>query len=111
MRTSRGAAIGVITELVNVEGTLGIGVVALDVPGDGGGGTLAGLLEGHGAGDLGVTAENSNWRIESVRARRPGYGTGRGGWSEAGEGDRPGADIKVLKCAQGPRVEAGSVVG
>src|SRR5699024_5410362 len=38
----------------------GVGVVALDVPGDVGGGTLVGLLEGHSAGDLGVTTENSN---------------------------------------------------
>ena len=60
MRTSGGAAVGVVTELVNVESTLGVGVVALDVPGDGGGGTLAGLLEGDGAGDLGVTTENSD---------------------------------------------------
>lgn len=60
MRAGGGAAVGVVTELVDVEGTLGVGVVALDVPRDGGGGTLVGLLEGHGAGDLGVTAENSN---------------------------------------------------
>lgn len=60
MRTSGGAAVGVVTELVDVEATLGVGVVALDVPGDGGGRVLVGLLEGDSAGDLGVTAENSN---------------------------------------------------
>jgi hypothetical protein len=60
VRAGGGAAVGVVTELVDVEGTLGVGVVALDVPRDGGGGTLVGLLEGHVAGDLGVTAENSN---------------------------------------------------
>lgn len=60
MRTSGGAAVGVVTELVDVEGTLGVGVVAADVPGDGGGGTFVVLFEGHGAGDLGITAENSD---------------------------------------------------
>lgn len=61
MRTSGGAAVSVVTELVDVEGTLGVGVVAGDVPGDGGGGVLVGLLEGDGAADLGVTTEDSNW--------------------------------------------------
>ena len=58
--TSRGAAVGVVTELVNVESTLSVGVVAGDVPGDGGGGTLVSLLEGNGTGDLSVTTEDSN---------------------------------------------------
>lgn len=62
MRTSGGAAVSVVTELVDVEGALSVGIVALDVPGDGGGRRLTGLLEGDGAGDLGVTPENSNWR-------------------------------------------------
>jgi hypothetical protein len=56
----RGAAVGVVTELVDVEATLGVGVVTGDVPGDGGRGALVGLLEGDGAGDLGVSADNSN---------------------------------------------------
>lgn len=60
MGTSGGAAVGVVTELVDVETTLGVGVVAGDVPGDGGGGVLVGLLEGDGAGDLRVTTEDSN---------------------------------------------------
>jgi hypothetical protein len=66
VRTSGGAAVGVVTELVNVESTLSVGVVASDVPGDGGGGTLVGLLEGHGAGDLSVTTENSNCNERKV---------------------------------------------
>ena len=72
MRAGGGAAVGVVTELVDVEGTLGVGVVAGDVPGDGGGGTLAGLLEGHGAGDLSVTTENSNcpdWSMSCSRRK------------------------------------------
>jgi hypothetical protein len=57
---SGGATVGVVTELVNVETTLSIGIVAGDVPGDGGRGALVSLLEGDGAGDLSVTTENSN---------------------------------------------------
>lgn len=60
MGTGRGAAVGVVTKGVDVEATLGVGVVAGNVPGDGGGRGLALLLEGDGAGDLGVTTENSN---------------------------------------------------
>ena len=66
MRTGGGAAVGVVTELVNVEGTLGVGVVASDVPRDGGGDVGIVLLEGDGAGDLGVTTEDSNWTASSV---------------------------------------------
>lgn len=66
MRTGRGAAVGVVTELVDVETTLGVGVVAGDVPGDGGGGVLVVLLEGDGARHLGVTTEDSNY-MRSVR--------------------------------------------
>jgi hypothetical protein len=58
--TSGGAAVGVVTELVNVETTLSVGVVAGDVPRNGGRGSLVSLLEGDGAGDLGVSADNSN---------------------------------------------------
>jgi len=60
VRTSGGATVGVVTELVNVETTLSVGVVTSDVPGDGGGGTLIRLLEGNSAGDLRVTTNNSN---------------------------------------------------
>jgi hypothetical protein len=64
VRASGGAAVGVVTELVNVESTLGVGVVAGDVPGDGGRGALVSLLKGDGAGDLGVTTEDSNCRYK-----------------------------------------------
>lgn len=37
VRTGAGAAVGVVTELVNVEAALGVGIVALEVVGDGGG--------------------------------------------------------------------------
>lgn len=66
MRTSRGAAVGVVTELVNVESTLSVGVVARDVPGDGGGSALGGLVERDGTGDLGVTPENSDCQESEI---------------------------------------------
>lgn len=62
MRTSRSASVGVVTELVNVESPLGVGVVARDVPGNTGRARLALLLEGHGTSDLGVTAKDSHCR-------------------------------------------------
>ena len=69
MRTSRGASVGVVTELVNVESPLSVGVVARDVPGDGGGSALGGLVESDGTGDLGVTPENSDCRSQSASVR------------------------------------------
>jgi hypothetical protein len=65
VRAGRGAAVGVVTEGVNVHTTLSVGIVAGDVPWDGGLGTLRGLLEGNGTGDLGVSAEDGNY--ESYR--------------------------------------------
>ena len=60
MRAGRGAAVGVVTKGVDVEATLGVGIVAGDIPGDGGGRRLRVLLEDNGAGDLGVTTEDGN---------------------------------------------------
>lgn len=62
MRAGGGAAVGVVTELVDVEASLGVGVVAGDVPGDGCGGRLGSLFEGDGSADLGVTTEDGNCR-------------------------------------------------
>ena len=50
---------------MDVHAALSVGVVAGDVPGDGGVGVLVGLLEGNGSGDLGVTAELCNWAMVS----------------------------------------------
>ena len=58
MRTGAGAAVGVVTEGVDVHAALGVGIVAGDVPGDGRGRGLGVLGEGDGALDGGVTAEN-----------------------------------------------------
>lgn len=62
MRAGRGAAVRVVTKGVDVEATLGVGVIAGDVVGDGGRGTLRVLLEDDGAGDLCVSSEDSNCR-------------------------------------------------
>lgn len=40
VRTGRGAAVGVVAELVDVHASLGVGIVARDVVGDGGRGRL-----------------------------------------------------------------------
>lgn len=62
VRAGRGAAVRVVTKGVDVEATLGVGVIAGDVVGDGGRGTLRVLLEDDGAGDLCVSSEDSNCR-------------------------------------------------
>jgi len=60
VRPGGGAAVGVVAKGVNVHATLGVGIVAGDVPCDGGSGTLRGLLEVDGTGDLGVSTENGD---------------------------------------------------
>lgn len=60
MGSSGSAAVGVVTELMDVHSTLSIGIVASDVPCDGGWGGLGSLLEGNGSGDLGVTSDGCN---------------------------------------------------
>jgi len=58
VRSSTGAAVGVVTELMDVHATLSGGVVPFDVVGDGGGGGFGGLLECDGATYGGVTTED-----------------------------------------------------
>lgn len=72
MRTSRGAAVGVVTEGVDVEASLGVGVVTSDIPGDGGGSGLILLLENNGSGDLGVTTDDGNYREPGLAQARNG---------------------------------------
>jgi hypothetical protein len=60
VRTSRRAAIGVVAELVDMYATLGIGVVAGDVVGDGSGRGLGTLLEGHGSRDFRVSSDDGD---------------------------------------------------
>lgn len=60
VRTGGGAAVGVVTKLVNVHASLSVGIIARNVPGNGGWGGLALLLESDGSGDLGVTTDGCN---------------------------------------------------
>lgn len=60
MWSSGRATVGVVTELMDVEATLGVGIVAGEVPGDGRGRGLGLLLKGDGTGDLGVTSDGCN---------------------------------------------------
>lgn len=59
VRAGRGAAVGVVTKGVDVHATLGIGVVASDIPANSGGLRLGGLLKGDSASNLGVTTNNT----------------------------------------------------
>jgi hypothetical protein len=68
---SRSAAVGVVTKGVDVEAALGIGIVAGNVPGDGGRGALALLLEDDGAGHLGVTSEDADCRVNRTISYEP----------------------------------------
>lgn len=60
VRAGAGASVGVVSELMDVDATLGIGVVAGDVPGDGSRRGFGGLLEGHLSSDLGVSSDDGN---------------------------------------------------
>ena len=64
MGAGAGAAVGVVTELVDVHATLSVGVIALEVVGDGRGAGLGGLLEGDGATDGRVTTDNCDCWVE-----------------------------------------------
>lgn len=58
--SSGSAAIGVVTKGMDVHATLGIGIVAGDVPADSSGSRLRLLLEGDGTRDLGVSTDDGN---------------------------------------------------
>ncbi len=77
MGASGRAAVGVVAELVDVHASLGIGVIAGDVVGDGGWGGFIGLLEGYLTCDLGVSSEDSDCG-EGVSMVCSSYGERRG---------------------------------
>jgi hypothetical protein len=66
MRTSARAAVGIVTESMDVHATLGVGIVAGHIPADGRRGALGGLLEGNGALDVGVSTKNGNCRASTL---------------------------------------------
>lgn len=63
VRTGRGATVGVVTKLVDVEPTLGIGIVTSDLVGDGGWLILRNLFETNNTGHTGVTTQDSNFSL------------------------------------------------
>lgn len=60
VRTGRSAAVGIVAEGVDVHATLGVGIVARDVPGDLGGGGLGVLLEDNSALDIRVASNDAD---------------------------------------------------
>ena len=62
MRTSRGTAVRIVTELMDVETSFGVGIIAADVVGDGGGTGFGRLLKGHGPRDFRVSSKDGDYR-------------------------------------------------
>jgi hypothetical protein len=60
MRTSWRAAVGVVAKLVDMKATIGVGIMAADIPWNGGGRSFIRLLKGHGASDVGVAMKDSD---------------------------------------------------
>ena len=60
MRAGRGAAVCIVAKGVNMHATVRIGVLARDIPRDGGRGGLGLLLKGDGTRNLGVTPDDSD---------------------------------------------------
>jgi hypothetical protein len=80
--SSGGAAVGIVTELMDVHATLSAGIVTSDIPRDGGGRGLRVLLESDGSSDLGVTSDLCNCRQRITcqqEQRKEGLLTGRDG--------------------------------
>jgi len=82
VRAGGRAAVGVVAKGVNVHATLGVGIVARDVEGDGGSIRLRGLLEGDGALDVRVSTENCdyNWRRSLSAVAPMAFVVMFGGW-------------------------------
>lgn len=63
MGTGAGAAVGIVTELVDVHATLGGSITAFDIVRNGGWGRLGRLLKGYSAGDTGIASKDRNcWK-------------------------------------------------
>lgn len=63
VRTSGSATVGVVTKLVDVHASQGVGVIAGNVPRDGGGVVFVFLLEVDNSENLRVSSDNSNWGL------------------------------------------------
>ncbi len=63
-----GTAISIVTELVDVHATLGIGIVTTDVEGNGSWGRLVGLFESDDSANFGITTKDCDWKrgVQSV---------------------------------------------
>jgi hypothetical protein len=70
VRTRRCAAVGVVPELVDMDPTFGIGVIAGNVVGDGRGGGLGVLLEPNGPGDFRISSKDGDWELKRVLAKK-----------------------------------------
>ena len=68
MWASAGASIGVVAKLVDVHASLGGGIATLDVISDGRGRRFRRLLEGDGASNGRVTAEDCDCSVEGQRS-------------------------------------------
>lgn len=85
MRPCAGAAVGVVSELVDMHPPLRIRVVAFDVVGNRGWSRLGGLFESHGATDVGIATEDcdcTRWNGQPKGGESGGVGqSGRAGRS------------------------------
>ena len=66
MRTGAGAAVGIVTELVDVHATLSGSITAFDIVRNGRWGRLGRLLKGHSAGDTGIASKDRNCTRELI---------------------------------------------
>lgn len=69
VRTGGSTAVGVVTELVNVESSLSVGVVTGNLPGDFGWFFFLGLREVNDARNTGFTSKNSDYFSRLVHQR------------------------------------------
>lgn len=63
VRASRGATVGVVTKLVDVHASQRVGIIARDVPRDGGWVVFVFLFEVDNSANLRISSDNSNWPL------------------------------------------------
>ena len=66
MGTGAGAAVGIVTELVDVHATLGGSITAFNIVRNGRWGRLGRLLKGHSAGDTGIASKDRDCTKELI---------------------------------------------